>query len=118
MSMPNFFDGAIPRQSFAAGSTIFSAGDPGSFMYIVKKGQVDILIKGKVVETLGPEQFFGEMALVEHTVRSGTAVARTDCQLAPINESQFLFMVQKTPLFSLNIMKVMSGRLRRVEKST
>ncbi len=116
MEMPNLFDKAVPKQSFTAGSTIFTEGDPGAFMYVIKEGEVELQVHGKVVETLGPEDFFGEMALVEHTTRSATAVAKTDCTLAPINERQFLFMVQETPFFSLRIMKTMSGRLRRIDQ--
>jgi CRP/FNR family cyclic AMP-dependent transcriptional regulator len=41
------------------------------------------------------------MALIDGGMRSATAIAKTDCALIPINEKQFLFMVQETPFFSL-----------------
>ena len=116
MKMPNVFDGSVPGESFAAGSTIFAEGDPGLLMYIIKEGEVELHVHGKVVDTLGPEEFFGEMALIEGSTRSATAVAKTDCKLEPINEKQFLFMVQETPFFSLRIMKTMSSRLRRIDR--
>ena len=116
MNMPNVFDGQTAKQTFVAGSTIFSEGEPGLCMYVIKQGEVELHVHGKVVETLGPEEFFGEMALVEKSVRSATAIAKTDCVLAPINERQFLFMVQETPFFSLRIMKTMSNRLRRIDQ--
>ena len=85
-------------------------------MYVIKEGEVELRVRGKVFELPGPEEFFGEMALVEQSVRSATAIAKTDCKLAPINEREFLFMVRETPFFSLRIMRTMSSRLRRIDR--
>lgn len=49
------------------------------------------------------------MALIDGGVRSATAIAKTDCALIPINEKQFLFMVQETPFFSLTVMRTLSS---------
>lgn len=59
-------------------------------MYVVKAGQVEIVKGDQVVETVGPDGFFGELALVDASSRSATARARTDCELVPITEKQFL----------------------------
>ena len=45
--------------------------------------------------------------------RSATAVAKTDCKLAPINQNRFKFLVQQTPHFALHLMQGMAERLRR-----
>jgi CRP-like cAMP-binding protein len=103
---------AVP---FAAGATIFTAGDAGDAMYVVLDGEVDLHIRGGIVDTLGPGEPFGEMALVDRSPRIATAVAKTDCRLAIIPEKRFLFMVQQTPFFSLQIMRVMADRLRRMD---
>ena len=116
MRMPNAFEGTGSQDVFPAGATIFNEGEPGKTMYIIKEGQVELRVHGKVVETLGPEEFFGEMALVENEPRSATAIALTDVRLSPITERQFLFLVQETPFFSLRIMKAMSHRLRKIDK--
>ena len=55
------------------------------------------------------------MALIEHAPRTATATAKTDCALVPISEKRFTFMVQQTPHFALQIMKVMAERLRRMD---
>ena len=101
-------------QVFKAGQTIFSAGETGDAMYVVVEGEVDLHIAQGVVETLGPGELFGEMALVDQSPRVATAVAKTDCRLVVIPEKRFLFMVQQTPHFSLQIMKVMADRLRKM----
>jgi CRP/FNR family cyclic AMP-dependent transcriptional regulator len=101
--------------SFAAGQKIFREGDLGDLMYVVRAGGVDLHVKGQLVETLGPGGVLGEMALIEHAPRTATATAKTDCTLVPIPEKRFAFMVQQTPHFALQIMKVMAERLRRMD---
>jgi CRP-like cAMP-binding protein len=65
---------------------------------------------------MGPGEPFGEMALIDQTPRTATAIAKTPCKLAVIPEKRFLFMVQTTPHFALQIMKVMADRLRKMNK--
>ncbi len=97
-----------------AGEAIFEAYDMGSEMYVVLEGQVEIKIDSTVLETLGPGEPFGEMALIDQAPRTATATAKTPCKLAVISEKRFLFMVAQTPHFALQIMKVMADRLRKM----
>ena len=80
---------------FSADDTIFSKGDPRTFMYVVKKGEVEIRLGNKVVEVVGPDGVFGEMAMVDGQPRTATAVARTDCELVTIDQKRFQFLVQQ-----------------------
>jgi CRP-like cAMP-binding protein len=73
-------------------------------------------VRGKVVETLGPGGVMGEMALVERAPRIATATALSDCKLAVIPEKRFLFMVQQTPHFALQLLRVVVERLRRMDE--
>jgi CRP-like cAMP-binding protein len=97
-----------------AGEAVFRAYDMGAEMYVVLEGEVEITIGSTVVETLGPGEPFGEMALIDQAPRVATAIAKTPCKLAVISEKRFLFMVQTTPHFALQIMKVMADRLRKM----
>jgi len=101
---------------FRAGQTIFREGDPGDVMYIVRDGEVALRVNGQLVDELGQGGVLGEMALIEHAPRTATATATTDCTLVPIPEKRFMFMVQQTPYFALQIMKVMAERLRRMDE--
>src|SRR5215467_9334070 len=101
--------------AFRAGDTVFREGDPGDLMYVVRDGRVDLRVKGQLVDSLGPGGVLGEMALIEHAPRTATATAKTDCTLVPIPEKRFMFMVQQTPHFALQIMRVMAERLRRMD---
>jgi CRP-like cAMP-binding protein len=101
---------------FKAGDLIFEKGDPGRVMYLVTKGEVEILIHDKVVETVAPGGVLGEMALLDTGPRSATATAKTDCLLLAIDQDRFQQQVKKSPRFSLQVMRIMAERLRRLDR--
>src|SRR5262245_41369460 len=101
---------------FEAGEVVFREGDPGEAMYVVVEGELEVTIRGKLVETLGPGGVIGEMSLIDKEPRLATVTALTDCRLAAIPEKRFLFMVQQTPHFSLQILRVVAERLRRMDE--
>ena len=115
MSSLNLVRFAADCVAFTAGQQIFAEGQLGDTMFIVKEGEVDVVVHGKVVETLGPGGILGEMALIDRKPRSATAVAKTDCQLVPINEQRFQFLVQQTPYFAIEVMRVLANRLRHMD---
>lgn len=83
-------------------------------MYVVKSGEVELVVADRVVEIVNEEGIFGEMALIEDGPRTATARAKTDCVLLPINQKRFEFMVHEVPEFALVVMRVLSQRLRRL----
>jgi CRP/FNR family cyclic AMP-dependent transcriptional regulator len=105
-----------PTESFSAHDIIFSRGDPRTVMYVVQEGEVEIRLGGKVLEVVGADGVFGEMAMVDGQPRTATAVARTDCKLVSIDQKRFLFLVQQTPYFALEVMRVLVERLRRADQ--
>ena len=103
-------------EPFSARDTIFSKGDPRTVMYVVLEGEIEIRLGDKVLEVVGPDGIFGEMALVDGQPRTATAIARTDCKLVPIDQRRFQFLIQQTPYFALEVMRVLVGRLRRADQ--
>src|SRR3954464_7099078 len=99
---------------FDAGKVVFREGDPGDAVYVVLDGKVDLRVNGRLVETVEPGGILGEMALIEQAPRVATASAKTACDLQPISEARFMSMIQQTPSFALQIMKVIASRLRRM----
>jgi CRP/FNR family cyclic AMP-dependent transcriptional regulator len=98
---------------YSANQTIFAEGQAGDKMYSVLEGKVDIIKQGQLFERLEEGAIFGEMALIDHAPRGASAVAHTACRLAAVTEKRFLFLVQQTPFFSLQVMRVLADRLRR-----
>lgn len=108
----NIFQRAHDVECFAAGETIFAKGDPGTRMFVITAGTVVIEDDGQEIATLGPGELIGELALIDASPRSASAIARTDCTLAPIDRSRFLFLVQQTPYFAVQVMQTMAERMR------
>jgi CRP-like cAMP-binding protein len=92
---------------------IFARGDAATGMYVVAEGEIDLAIGDQHLETLGKAGIFGELSIITKEPRSGTATARTDCRLIEISEQRFIYMVQETPNFALEVMRVLVARLRR-----
>ena len=55
---------ALEPLELAAGTTVFSEGDHGDGFYVVERGEVEVLIAGARIRTLGPGESFGEIALL------------------------------------------------------
>jgi CRP/FNR family transcriptional regulator, cyclic AMP receptor protein len=111
----HLFKHSKDQEAYAAGQIIFEAGQPGEFMYVVTEGEVQIMVGNKVIDTIGAGDILGEMALIDVQPRSATAIAKSDCRLAPIDAKRFTFLVQQTPHFALQVMQTMAKRLRQAQ---
>jgi CRP/FNR family transcriptional regulator, cyclic AMP receptor protein len=101
-------------QLFEPGATVFKEGTNGRFMYVVSQGEVEVGRDGRSLYVVRDGSLVGEMALIDHAPRSATAIARTRCRLIPVDEYKFLIMVQQTPLFALEVMRLLVERLRHM----
>lgn len=99
-------------ESYKAGEPVFVAGDRADCMYVVRSGTVSVHDGDLELEVVGPAGIFGEMALVDGGSRSASATAATDCELVPIDERRFEYLVQEVPNFAQTVMRVMALRLR------
>lgn len=108
--------GVMPTP-YAAGARIFLADEDGDCMYLVRSGRVNIVAHGTVVESIGPGGLFGEMALIDGSPRSATAVAIDACELIAVDKSTFLQFVAQSPDFALHVMRLLVVRLRQMNES-
>jgi CRP-like cAMP-binding protein len=81
----------VAIRSFKQGDTIFKEGDPASELYVIAGGNVEIRHGNRLLATLDSHSIFGEMALIDGTPRSATAVAASDVTLVPWARSNFCF---------------------------
>jgi CRP/FNR family cyclic AMP-dependent transcriptional regulator len=96
---------------------IFEEGSTGRELFVVLDGKIDIVkLNGAaktVIVTLGKGEFFGEMAVIDGSSRSATAIAAAPhTRVMRINHARFVYLVSQQPAFALMIMDALSKRLR------
>ncbi|MEO8276562.1 MAG: cyclic nucleotide-binding domain-containing protein [Thermoanaerobaculia bacterium] len=105
---------------YAAGAIIVQEGAPGSEMFIIEDGEVEIVRmlgdSERVVTTLGPGDFFGEMSVLENRARSATARAKSACRLLPIDATTLDALLREHPEVAVRMMRKLSARLRGYEE--
>jgi CRP/FNR family transcriptional regulator, cyclic AMP receptor protein len=112
MKVSGLFRNAKSFRDVPAGGVIFEEGASGAEMFGVVAGEVELRLPNGAVHRLGPDDTFGEMAIVDGSPRSATAVAVTDTKLAVIDRHRFLFLIDETPTFALQVMSSIAERLR------
>ena len=116
MNPADLFRHASDTIDLSRGEAVFREGEKGDLLYVVLDGSVDILVGDAVVETAARGAVIGEMALIDDSPRSASAIAKTPCRLVGIDQKRFHFLVQQTPNFSIHVMKVLAERLRRMDR--
>jgi CRP-like cAMP-binding protein len=106
------FRSAVDPRELEAGDVIFTQGDPGQEMYGIIEGSVELSVDGRTIATLGPDDVFGEMAIIDSSDRMATATATSATRVAVIDRRGFLFLVHETPMFALQVMSTLADRLR------
>ena len=98
--------------TFPAGSIVFNKGDPGSCMYVVQSGVIEMVIGDTVVEVCGPNEAIGFMSVIDGAARSSTARVKDTVELSIIDQRKFRFMIDEVPNFANYIMGAMARRIR------
>jgi CRP/FNR family transcriptional regulator, cyclic AMP receptor protein len=112
IDMRMFARSAGANVSYGAGSIVFNQGEPGSCMYIVQSGVIEMTIGDTVIEVCGPNEAIGFMSMIDGAPRSSTARVKEACELSLIDQRRFRFMVDEVPNFALYIMGAMARRIR------
>lgn len=108
VTIKGVFNNARTTRTLSQGEVLFSEGDPGDDMYGVISGEVELRRGEKVVQRIGPDGTFGELAIIDASPRSLTAIAAEPTEIAVINDRDFLFLVHETPTFAIDVMRSLS----------
>ena len=103
------------QRTYEPGEKVFIEGSPGSTMFVVLDGNIEIQVGGKTLEEAGRGAIIGEMSLIDSSPRSATVVAKDFCLMAQVDQSQFLVLMEKIPAFALSVMKTLVSRLRNMD---
>lgn len=114
-------NGVITEVSYRAGETIFREGESGDLAYIILSGAVRIWTRNTGAQAvtlalLGPNDFFGELAVLDGGPRSANATAEADTKLGGLRREQVEQFLLTHPTAALHMIKQLGDRLRRTNK--
>ena len=108
-------------KELSKGTVLFREGDPGKEMYVLQSGKVAISRRvrdvEKVLATLGPGEFFGEMALLDQGPRTATVKPATPMSLYVIGAREFASLTEEFPHVTRKLLQGLTRRLRHLENA-
>jgi CRP-like cAMP-binding protein len=115
----------VHRRKYKKGEAVIRMGDPGLGMYIIHKGAVDIVEENKeegkkFLAHLADGAFFGDLALLDESPRSATAIASDESQIIGFFRPDFLDLLNRKPKLGIKVLlalaRVVGERLRRTNE--
>jgi CRP-like cAMP-binding protein len=93
------------------GKTLIKEGTPGREFFVLVDGTAEIRRKGKKIDTAGPGDFFGEMALLSDQPRNATVVTTSQVDALVVTARNFRMLIETNPLIALKVMRAVADRL-------
>jgi CRP-like cAMP-binding protein len=102
-------------RDFEPGEMIFSEFEPGDAFYLIQTGRVELVkIIGDIEKTLDilqPSDMFGEMAILENSPRSATAIALDSVRVLEFNRQNFEILMMGNPQIALKLLRMFTKRI-------
>lgn len=100
----------------AAGQTVMREGDPATLLYLIVSGHAGVEQDGRKVGSMGPGEFFGELALIEEHGRTATVVAEDELDCLLISAWEFKASLEEHPQMAIPMLNAIIARLHRREQ--
>jgi CRP-like cAMP-binding protein len=107
----------VDQVTLEPGRVLMRAGERGGEAFMIVSGRVEVEVGGQVVATVGPESFVGEMALLDHDVRSATVTVVEPTRALVLTPRVFRTVIAK-PGVSARLATELAQRIRQLEGST
>jgi CRP-like cAMP-binding protein len=104
-------------RTFAEGAEVTTEGQSGVGFFLIEDGTATVSVHGEERRTLGPGDYFGEMALLDHQGRSADIEAKTDLVAAAVTEWGFKQFLGENPEIAYRLLQTLSRRLREAEEA-
>jgi CRP/FNR family cyclic AMP-dependent transcriptional regulator len=110
------------RNLFHKGDLIIREGDRDGRLFIIVNGEVDVIkdLGGRNerhLRTMGPNSYFGEMALIDDLVRTASVVARDHAEVLCLQQWDLRQEIEKYPVVAIELLQMLCRRIRAIEKS-
>ena len=108
---------SFKQRRFSAGDTVASEGSGGVGFFVIGDGQAKVTVHGEDRGTLGPGDYFGEIALIDDQARrTATVVADSDLTCYGLTSWEFRPLVETNAEIAWKLLQAMAKRLRMVEQ--
>jgi CRP-like cAMP-binding protein len=101
----------LHQRNYKPGEEIFREGEPGVSMYIIEKGTVIITVgspQEKTLAELHDGEFFGELALLDESPRSASAIAKTECSIVGFGQPDLFGIIERNPRLGVKIVETLA----------
>src|SRR5919198_6672916 len=105
----------MSERTFAEGEVAVEEGRGGAGFWLIQDGSATVSIGGEIVRTLGPGEYFGEIALLDDGPRTATVTAGTDLRCLGMATWEFRPFVLEHPDVALTMLQALARRLREAE---
>ena len=99
------------ERRFDPGAAIVSAGEPGHGFYLILDGRLEVKKGDRTIATLGPGDYFGELALIREAPRSATVVAKDPTTCLALTRWDFKGIVVANPSIAIRLLETVANRL-------
>ncbi len=103
---------ALEEVSVPPGRVLCEQGTIGREFFLIVEGQAAVKRNNRKQATLGPGQYFGELALLDRRPRSASVISETDMDLLILGQRQFNGVLDAVPPLSRKLLAAMATRLR------
>ena len=100
------------------GTVIIREGNTGGEFFIVLEGTIEVKRKGRRLARLGPGDYLGEIALIDHGPRTATAMVETEARLLVLASREFHSMLASDPRIENKILRTLAARVRDMSPTT
>ena len=104
------------QRSFDQGETIIREGTGGAAFYVIESGEVTVTIGGDFRATLGPGDYFGEIALLDEGARIATCMAATELDCYGLTLWEFKPLVEENGVIGWKLLQTLARELRDAER--
>jgi CRP-like cAMP-binding protein len=106
----------LGRRDFTAGQELTSEGAGGVGFFVLETGEAKVAVDGEERRTLGPGDYFGELALLDRGPRTATITASTDGVAYGITAWEFRPLVEGNPALAWALLQGLAARIRELEQ--
>ncbi|MGB2953462.1 MAG: cyclic nucleotide-binding domain-containing protein [Gaiellaceae bacterium] len=108
---------SFKERTFSAGDTVAEEGKGGVGFFVIADGQAKVTVHGGERGTLGPGDYFGEVALLDEGARTATIKAESDLRCYGLTSWEFRPLVESDSRLAWKLLQALAKRLRQVEQA-